>query len=86
MLNAKYHKGIDFTLAYLKIDSIINNYDLIITGEGKVDNQSLNGKVVFEILKKYNKPTIIVCAINKSTDKNLKIYSIVLLLYFFCLH
>ena len=77
MLNAKYHKGIDFTLAYLKIDSIINNYDLIITGEGKVDNQSLNGKVVFEILKKYNKPTIIVCAINKSDDKNLNIYSIV---------
>ena len=77
VLNASYMKGIDFVLNYLNIDNIINQYDLIITGEGKVDKQSLTGKVVFEILNRYKKETIIVCAINECTDSNYKIYSIV---------
>lgn len=77
VLNASYIKGIDYTLSYLKIDEIIKNYDLIITGEGKVDNQSLNGKIVFEILNRYNKKTIIVCAINKIKNQNYEVYSIV---------
>lgn len=77
ILNAAYIKGIHFVLDHLNIDKIIDNYDLIITGEGKVDDQSLNGKIVFEIIKRYNKETIIVCAINECNSKTHKIYSIV---------
>ena len=77
ILKAKYIKGIDFILDYLNIDNIINEYDLIITGEGKVDDQSLNGKIVFEIINRYKKECIIVCAINECKDNKYKIYSIV---------
>lgn len=69
-LKATYHSGIDFTLNYLNIHSIVNDYDLIITGEGKIDNQSLNGKVAMKILNSFNKPTILVCGINELTNIN----------------
>lgn len=75
ILNANYLSGIDFTLNYLNIDKIINKYDLIITGEGKVDKQSLNGKIVFEITNRYKKDTLILCAIKEVDADN--IYSIV---------
>lgn len=77
ILKANYIKGINFVLDYLNIDNIIDEYDLIITGEGKVDDQSLNGKIVFEIINRYKKETIIVCAINECLGTNHKIYSIV---------
>lgn len=82
VLKATYHSGIDFTLNYLNIHSIVNDYDLIITGEGKIDNQSLNGKVAIKILNSFAKPTILVCGINELTNiyniPNLNgIYSIV---------
>ena len=75
ILKAKYISGINFTLDYLNIDQIIDNYDLIITGEGKVDKQSLNGKIVFEIANRYKKDTLILCA--KKTIQQDNIYSIV---------
>ena len=64
---------------------MIKNYDLIITGEGKIDTQSLQGKVVFEIAKRTKKPVILVCALSTITLKEAKkhhknienIYSIV---------
>ena len=75
ILNAKYISGIDYILNYLKIDDIIDKYDIIITGEGKVDKQSLNGKIVFEILNRYNKKTLILCGVSEVNQNN--IYSIV---------
>jgi glycerate kinase len=45
----------------LSLEGYIKSSDLIITGEGKIDSQSLNGKVVIEvskIAKKYQKPVI----------------------------
>jgi len=45
----------------LDLEERIKSSDLIITGEGKIDSQSLNGKVVIEvskIAKKYEKPVI----------------------------
>ena len=52
-----------------------DKYDLIITGEGKIDEQSLNGKIVFEILKRYNKKTLLLCGVSTISHDNL--YSIV---------
>ena len=51
-LNANKIKGIDFVLNSLDFDKKIAGADLIITGEGKIDRQSLMGKVVSGVLER----------------------------------
>ena len=46
-LNAKLYSGIDYILDLIDYEKLIEKYDVIVTGEGKIDNQSLSGKVVF---------------------------------------
>ena len=82
LLKGKIIRGIDFIIDHYMIDDIIDKYDYIITGEGKIDNQSLNGKVVFELAKRYkNKKFIVICAISEinieKIDNIERIYSIV---------
>lgn len=50
-LNASLQPGLDFFVKTSKIDSAVKDADLIITGEGKIDKQSLCGKVVFGLSK-----------------------------------
>ncbi len=84
IFNAKFYSGIDYILDLVDFDNLIKDYDYIITGEGKIDSQSLGGKVIFGIIQrsKGNK-IILVCAVNELdekliSDKNIvKIYSIV---------
>lgn len=44
LFNAKMKSGIELILDELGFDEIIADADLLITGEGKIDEQSLNGK------------------------------------------
>lgn len=60
-LNAKLRPGIEIITELLNLDHLIKEADLVITGEGRLDHQSINGKVpvgVATIAKKYNKPVI----------------------------
>ncbi len=60
-LNAKIMRGIDLILDYLEFEHLIQGADLIITGEGSLDRQSLAGKTplgVCEYGNKYNIPVI----------------------------
>jgi glycerate 2-kinase len=50
--NALLQLGIDIILAANNFDKHIENADLIITGEGKIDEQTLQGKVVAGVSKK----------------------------------
>lgn len=50
-LNASIQSGLDFFVKISKLDTFIKDADLIITGEGKIDEQSLCGKVVFGLKK-----------------------------------
>ena len=62
-INCKICSGIDIILDTVGFDEIIKDADLIITGEGRFDSQSLHGKVVSGIAKrakKQNKPVIII--------------------------
>jgi len=55
--------GIEMIVKYAALDQKIKQADLIITGEGRFDNQSRNGKLVSGILKlteKYNKRVLVV--------------------------
>jgi len=55
--------GFDIIREATRLESLIDQADLVITGEGKVDEQTLYGKVVSgvgSIAKKYGKPVICV--------------------------
>lgn len=45
-LNAKIASGIEFIMTQTKFNEQLNNVDLIITGEGSVDKQTIEGKVI----------------------------------------
>ncbi len=70
-LDAALVKGIDLVLEISKAEDHIQKADCIITGEGKIDSQTLSGKLVAgvaELAKKHNKPVIAVCG-NLDVDK-----------------
>ena len=62
-LNAKLRSGIDLILDAVNLETYLRSADLVITGEGKADRQTLMGKVPFGVLsraKKYGVPTVLV--------------------------
>lgn len=59
--NAELLIGVEFVMDILEIDKLIKWADLVVTGEGRIDRQSLFGKVIAGVRsrsKKYNKPVI----------------------------
>lgn len=61
LLGAKILSGIKTILKINNIEEKIKNSDFVITGEGKLDSQSFDGKVISEVSKlanKYNKKLI----------------------------
>ena len=63
ILKATMKPGIDLICEYSDIEQVIEQCDLVITGEGQTDRQTQFGKVPMGILRiasKYNKPTVIV--------------------------
>ncbi|MGC1514799.1 MAG: glycerate kinase [Maribacter sp.] len=65
-LGAQYLGGIDFIVELSGVHGLLKSedFDYLITGEGKIDGQSLHGKLVQGILnlgKHYNLPVIAVC-------------------------
>jgi len=48
-LNASLHKGIDLIMEITEFDKHLNGVDLIITGEGKIDAQTIHGKLIYGI-------------------------------------
>lgn len=59
--NAVLESGISIILEETKLESYIKDADLVVTGEGRLDGQTVFGKApigVAEIAKKYGKPVI----------------------------
>lgn len=60
---ATFTEGVSKIIELINLEQNIKNADLVITGEGRIDNQILNGKVpigIAKIAKKYNIPVIAV--------------------------
>lgn len=60
-LNATSKSGIDEILQLIEIEPAIQTADLVITGEGRIDGQSLSGKApigIAKIAKRYSVPAI----------------------------
>lgn len=58
---AKLRPGIEIVVETVGLESIIKDADLVITGEGRIDSQSIHGKTpigVAAVAKRYGKPVI----------------------------
>lgn len=80
--NARILKGMDALADLTGLEDRISQYDLIITGEGKLDDQTGSGKVPLGMLRlgeKYHVPVLCVCGLNESTSDMgfKKVFSIV---------
>ncbi len=59
--HASLRPGIEIVTEALALESLVRDADLVITGEGRIDSQSIKGKVpvgVAKVAKRHNKPVI----------------------------
>lgn len=72
LLNAELVPGIDAVLDTVRFDDLLSGCDMVFTGEGRIDGQSLRGKVVIGIARRAKKKTVPVCAVvGDSLDEGL---------------
>lgn len=79
LLNGKLQKGIDTILDIINFDKEITDETVVITGEGKLDSQSLNGKVISGIIDRINNDkakVIVVCGKLEGQKKDYYKYGI----------
>ena len=75
LLKAKLHPGIQIIFEAIQLSDKIKMADLIITGEGRLDQQTINGKVVAGIIKEahnYQKPVWALCGQNTLSNLEIK--------------
>lgn len=78
-LNAELRSGIEIIIEIVKLEQNIKDADLVITGEGKIDSQTIYGKApigVAKIAKKYNVPVVAVAAIVEEDSRIFQSYGI----------
>ena len=71
LCGATIHSGIETIQRQIHLEERIRQADLVITGEGKLDEQTLEGKVVagvLELADKYQKPTVLMVGRNDLKD------------------
>ena len=67
-LKAELRSGIDIMLDLVNFDDTIKDADLVITGEGRSDEQTLMGKVPHGVLKRSKRARVPVWLISGATD------------------
>ena len=70
----KIRRGMDFIAEFTSLEEKIRSADYVITGEGKVDSQTLSGKVVkgvADLAKKHKKPLIVIAGKNELDPQHL---------------
>lgn len=77
ILSATLMSGAESILDLVDFNQICKTYDVIITGEGKFDSQTLNGKIIKGIMQYQPKRLIIVTGISEITTKQAEVYAIV---------
>ena len=78
-LNARLRPGIELVMDITEFEKQLESIDLIITGEGKIDEQTFRGKVINGVTKlagKYNIPLLAVCGELMLNQKKLENHGI----------
>jgi glycerate kinase len=73
-LNATLHRGIDYLLDITQFDTALDAADLVITGEGNLDNQTLRGKVIRGVCDRAARrgiPVVALCGRLSAIDEEL---------------
>jgi glycerate kinase len=73
-LDATLHRGIDYLLHITQFDAALNVVDLIVTGEGNLDNQTLRGKVIRGVCERAARrgiPVVALCGRLSATNEEL---------------
>lgn len=75
-LNAQLCPGIQTIMEMTHFEKALRQADMVITGEGKLDGQTMSGKLIFgisQLARKYQKPLVVFCGKNElSTEKTSK--------------
>lgn len=69
--NSKLQMGIETVLDTVNFDEIIKGVNIVFSGEGKIDSQSIRGKVVIGVAKRTNKANIPLVAIVGDIDDDI---------------
>ena len=72
--NATLVSGVETILRLCRFDELVKQADLVITGEGKLDSQSLCGKAisgVIEACRRYNKEVVAVVGRNELSEEEI---------------
>jgi glycerate kinase len=80
ILNAEIKSGFEIIKAIVALEKKIEQSDLIITGEGKIDKQNLYGKTtkkVVDIAYKYKKPVILIAGNITKDAENFYKYGVI---------
>lgn len=78
-LGARIISGAELLFAYSKAEKHIQEADIVITGEGKIDNQTWNGKLVHsvaQLCRQYNKPLLALCGTLEASPETLSAHGI----------
>lgn len=78
-LSASIQRGIAFMIESTSLRQQIADADLVITGEGKIDRQTLSGKVVSEVIRlasEVGKPVIAVCGKSELSVEDVRLLGI----------
>ncbi|MBP1925280.1 glycerate kinase [Sedimentibacter acidaminivorans] len=70
--NSKLQMGIETVLDTVNFDKTIEDADMVFTGEGKIDTQSLSGKVVIGVSKRAKKKNVPVTVIVGGADEDME--------------
>lgn len=77
VIQAKILEGSSTILNWFNFEQICKKYDVIITGEGKLDHQTLQGKVIQGMLQYHPKRLVILTGITEISTNQAEVYAIV---------
>lgn len=69
---SKLQKGIETVLDTVRFEELLSNTDLVFTGEGKIDEQTLRGKVVLGVASRTQKAGVPLIAVVGDVGENIQ--------------
>lgn len=76
LFGATLSSGIEYFIEHLGLDEKLKDCDVVLTGEGKLDRQTMHGKTIKGLIKraaKYHKPVVAICGAVDLTSEDISI-------------